>query len=391
MPHTPRRAGETRQQTVTNREKSARFVGFLAGFGTNDVGGATVARGVSRRRRSDKPCAMGYVTSLFARKMAAAVEAEVDARGLLEGAGLDPDAAWDPKVMLRDTVYYDMLERMAVQTDITGVPLRVGASMRCDDYGALGLAWKAAPTLMGSHSRVARYARLWTSVVEYELREDARGVLFLLHRSGVRRLGLRLSNEATLASAVSLARDVCPRPYAPLEVHLRHPAPKTLRHHEGFFGCPVHFGSDMDALVIAPEALALPNKLGDEGITQFLLSHLDAELREVGAEPTLEGLVKDAIARSLSEGLPKVADVARTLGMSARSFHRRLSEHGLSYQTLTEATRRELAEGLLRDEQYSLAEVAFLTGFSEQSAFTRAFKRWVGMTPASYRKDRAAV
>ena len=99
--------------------------------------------------------------------------------------------------------------------------------------------------------------------------------------------------------------------------------------------------------------------------------------------------VKVAIAQALSEGAPRVNDIATGLGLSARSLRRRLSEHGLSFQTLTEDTRRELAEGLLRDEQYSLAEVAFLTGFSEQSSFTRAFKRWLGTTPASYRKTRA--
>ncbi|MEL6205174.1 MAG: helix-turn-helix domain-containing protein, partial [Pseudomonadota bacterium] len=151
----------------------------------------------------------------------------------------------------------------------------------------------------------------------------------------------------------------------------------------------VRFGAELDALLISPEALAQPNKLGDEGITQFLLSHLDAELREIGSDRSLEAQAKDTIARALSEGLPRMADVARSLGMSARSFHRRLSDHGLSFQTLTDATRRELAEGLLRDDRYSLAEVAFLTGFSEQSSFTRAFKRWAGRTPASYRKDRA--
>ncbi len=83
-----------------------------------------------------------------------------------------------------------------------------------------------------------------------------------------------------------------------------------------------------------------------------------------------------------------MAEIARDLGLSARSFHRRLSEHGLSFQTLTEETRRDLAEGLLRDGRHSLAEIAFLTGFAEQSSFTRAFKRWVGMTPASYRNAR---
>lgn len=333
---------------------------------------------------------MGVITSLFARKMVAAAGPDIDAAEILTSVGLEPDGPWDPKVMLADTAYYDMLERMAEQTDVTALPIHVGASMRCDEYGALGLAWKAAPNLMGSFSRVERFARLWTSVVEYELRHTDRGVLFLLHRAGPRRLGLRLSNEATLASAVSLSRQVGPGAFTPIEVHFKHPAPEDLTHHTDYFGCPVLFNSDMDALLLSTAALAHPNRLGDEGITEFLLSHLEDELRKIAPEDTLETQTKNAIARSLSEGLPKMADVARGLGMSARSFHRRLSDHGLSFQTLTETTRRELAEGLLRDERYSLAEVAFLTGFSEQSSFTRAFKRWAGRTPATYRKERTS-
>ncbi|AXI48511.1 AraC family transcriptional regulator [Sulfitobacter sp. SK012] len=330
---------------------------------------------------------MGMITSLFARKMVDAAGPGIDNRALLGLAGLDYDAPWDPKVMIHDTVYYDVLEGINQQTDVTELPLRGGASMRCDDYGALGLAWKAAPTLMGSYSRVERYARLWTNVVEYELRQTDHGTLFILHRSGPRRLGMRLSNEANLASAVSLSRQVCPVPFAPDEVHFRHAPPATLQYHEAYFDCPVHFNSDFDALLVSSEALSQTNILGDEGITRFLLSHLDVELDKIGKSETLEGKTKDAIARSLSEGPPRMTNIARGLGMSARSFHRRLSEHGLSFQSLTVATRRELAEGLLRDARYSLAEVAFLTGFSEQSSFTRAFKRWVGYTPASFRKD----
>ena len=323
--------------------------------------------------------------------MVAAAGASVDAHALLTSVGLDPDGPWDPKLMLPATTYYALLERIAKQTDVTDLPLRGGASMRCDDYGALGLAWKAAPDLRGSFSRVERYARLWTSVVEYELRPDPRGTLFILHRAGPRRLGMRLSNEATLASAVSLARQVCPQPFSPLEVLIRHPAPKTQEAHEAWFGCPVRFDAGLDALLIAPEALAQPNMLGDEGISRYLISHLDAELSEIEGGGSLVGLAKDAIAQALSEGAPRMADIARGLGLSARSLHRRLSEHGMSFQTLTEETRRELAEGLLRDDRYSLAEIAFLTGFSEQSSFTRAFKRWAGQTPASYRKNRSGT
>jgi AraC-like DNA-binding protein len=330
---------------------------------------------------------MGYVTSLFARKIVAAAGPEVDAHALLCSVGLDPDGVWDPKVMLPDEIYYGLLERIAAEIDATDLPLRTGGSMRLDEYGALGLAFKAARTLGRSYARVERYARLWTSVVEYELRPATGGTLFILHRSGARRLGLRMSNEATLASAVSIARQVSPVPVAPLEVLIRHPAPGSILAHEDYFGCPVRFDAELDALLYSSETLAQPNILGDEGISRFLISHLDGEMSEIVEEAPLVARAKDAIAQALSEGAPKMSDIARGFGLSARSLHRRLSEHGMSFQTLTEETRRDLAEGLLRDERHSLAEIAFLTGFSEQSAFTRAFKRWVGVTPASYRKE----
>lgn len=97
---------------------------------------------------------MGVVTSLFARKIIAAAGPSVDQRDLLASVGLDPDSENDPKTMLVDTVYYDLIERIALMIDVTDLSVRTGASMRLDEYGALGLAWKAAPTLLGSYSRV---------------------------------------------------------------------------------------------------------------------------------------------------------------------------------------------------------------------------------------------
>ena len=332
---------------------------------------------------------MGYVTSLFARKVVAAAGGAVDGAALLRDAGLDPEGPWDPKAMLPDGTYYDLLERIATLIDVTDLPLRTGASMQLDEYGALGLAFKAATTLGGSYARVERYARLWTSVVEYELRSEPRGTLFILHRAGERRLGLRLSNEATLASSISLARQVSPVPVAPVQVFMRHGAPGSVVAHEAWFGCPVQFDAGMDAILFSRETLAQPNILGDEGISRYLASRLDAELAEMTEEVTLVSRAKDAIAQAMNEGSPRMVDIARAVGLSARSFHRRLSEHGVSFQILTEETRRDLAIGLLRDDRHSLAEIAFLTGFAEQSSFTRAFKRWVGQTPASYRKERA--
>lgn len=330
---------------------------------------------------------MGQVTSLFARKVVGVASDTLDAKAVLASVGLDIDGPWDPKHMLDEDDFYSMMELMSEQMDVTQLPLIVGEAMRPDEYGALGLAWKAAPDLLGSFSRVARYWRLWTSFTQYELEETDRGILFVEHREGPRRLGMRISIEADLASGVSLSRQVSSVPFAPIEVYFKHAPPSTLEFHEAYFGCPVHFGAEMDAMLLSHESLAEPNVLGDTGITQFLVSHLDQELAAIDDTPALPAQTKSEIARALSEGLPNMADIARQLGLSARSLHRRLADHGLSFQTLTEETRREIAIGMLQQERYALSEIAFLTGYSEQSAFNRAFKRWTGQTPANYRKS----
>ena len=264
-------------------------------------------------------------------------------------------------------------------------PLRVGASMRCDEYGALGLAWKSAPDLRGCYDRIERYARVMTSVSSYEVRDAEEGVYLHLHRDGERRLGLRLSNENTIASAVSISQQVSTGTFQPLAVYFKHSAPGSTEAHERHFGCPAHFGSGMDGLLVSHETIGRPNRLGDPSIAGFFDTHLEAELSKLGDEETLDQRVRIQVSRVLSEGVPKVSDIARRLGMSGRTLQRRLSDRGVSFQSLVDEARRQLAERLLRQTPYPLAEVAFLTGFSDQSAFQRAFKRWAGQTPRSFR------
>lgn len=330
---------------------------------------------------------MGFVTAIFARRMIQAAEDSVDGPALLRSIGLAPDEPLDVAEMIADDVYYDLLERIAAgMENAFELPLRVGPLMRPDDYGALGLAWKSAPTILGSLERVERYCRLWTDNLTYEIRDHDGGIDFIVHRPGERRLGMRLSNEATLASATSLVRQTSSPRFRPHAVLLKHPAPRSISAHERYFGCPVRFASDQDALSISNDVLARPNHLADDGISRFLISHLDAQIESLGTEVSLEALVEREISRSLSQGVPRMADVARRLAMSDRTLHRRLSERGFSFKSLVAATRRHVAENLLRESQYPVTEVAFLTGFSEQSAFNRAFKRWTGHTPTAFRR-----
>ncbi len=329
---------------------------------------------------------MGTVTSLFAHKVAEAADDSVDKAALLRSVGLERGAAIDPSVMLSAKDYYAFLERVA-QADPQGisVPLRTGASMRCDNYGAFGLAWKSATTLRGSYDRAERYARVLSSVSTYEVESTADGAYMHLHRSGERSLGMRLSNEATIASIAAISREVASEPFQPESVYFKHPAPTTTEHHEAYFGCPVHFAADRDALLVSADTLGLSNKLGDPGISRFFDSHLVSKVAALDDDPPLDRQVREYVATCLSEGVPTVSDVASHLHMSARTLQRRLADQGWAFQKLVDDARRQLATHLLQRTSFSLIEVAFMTGFSGQSSFTRAFKRWAGQTPRSFR------
>ena len=329
---------------------------------------------------------MGQITSLFVHKVIRQADDSLDKRVLLESVGVDP-APVDPKTMVADTDYYDFFERVA-QADPRGsdLPLRVGASMRSDDYGAFGLAWKSAPDLRGSWERAERYARVLTSVATYRVRETDEGVCMQLHRDGDRKkLGLGLSNEATIASIVAISQEVSTGKFQALSIYFKHDAPESTLTHERHFGCPVHFGADMDAVLVSYESLQAPNRLGDQSIAKFFDMHLSEELSKFDDNASLERRVRLQISKSLSQGVPTVSEIGGEFGMSARTLQRRLSDRGYTFQTLVDESRRELAERLLRETEYPLAEIAFLTGFSEQSAFNRAFRRWAGQTPRSYR------
>ncbi len=327
---------------------------------------------------------MGQITSLFAWKFIRQTRGGIDRAALLRSAGVDPDAPVDPKAMIPAEAYYGLLERLDQEDGAVDLPLRTGGSMRCDDYGAFGLAFKSAVDLRGSYARAERYARVLTSVSTYEVVLEGDEALMRHHREGTRR-GLRMSNEATLASVLTISGEVSTQPVQPLRVTFRHPAPARTDLHEAFFGCPVAFEAPHDALVFRRGDLAVPNKLGDATIARFFDTHLEGELAALADDAGLEQRVRIQVSSALSEGVPKISATAKRLGMSGRTLQRRLADRGVTYQSLVDEARRQLAEKLLRDTGYSLAEIAYLTGFSEQSAFTRAFKRWAGQTPRSYR------
>ncbi|MEM8633647.1 MAG: AraC family transcriptional regulator ligand-binding domain-containing protein [Pseudomonadota bacterium] len=329
---------------------------------------------------------MSQITSLYVYKVVGQASHGVETRDLVERLGLKADGPIDPARLISSEQYYQFFAALA-ERDPAGValPLRIGAAMRCDEYGAFGLAWKSAPDLRGSYVRSERYGRVLGSAETYSLEQSTDGRFFSLEKAGDGSPGMLLSNEASLSAVAQISQEVSTAPFAPEAVFFKHAPRGDVSVYASHFNCPVHFESGRDALLVSEECLAAPNKLGDQTIAKFFDRHLEQELADLADDNSLEKRVRLTVAQLLSEGVPTLSHIASKLAMSPRTLQRRLSDKGQSYQGLVDLARQELAQQLLRDTDYSLAEIAFLTGFAEQSGFTRAFKRWAGQTPRSYR------
>lgn len=331
---------------------------------------------------------MTQITSLYVYKVIGQASPGVETRDLLEKLGLDQDGPIDPSHLISSSDYYDFFAELA-ERDPDGLvlPLRIGASMRTEEYGAFGLAWKSAPDLRGSFLRSERYGRVLGSAETYALEETEEGLFFCLEKAGDGRPGMLLSNEASLSAVDAICREVSTADFNPLAICFKHAPRGDVAVYEKHFGCPVLFETGRDALQLRKADIEAPNRVGDETIAGFFDRHLEKELATAAPEGGLETKVRRAVANELSEGVPTLSGVASKLGIGSRTLQRRLSDRGISFQTVVDMARKDLARRLLRETSYSLAEIAFLTGFAEQSAFTRAFKRWAGQTPRSYRLE----
>lgn len=329
---------------------------------------------------------MGYIAGFFVERFLSEAPEGLSQDDLFRTIALSGQTAIKPDHMVRDTEFFDFLEQLAAYSDDgRSIAVRVGSQMRCNDYGAFGLAFKSAVTLLGSFKRVERFGKVVTSIANYSIDRRDLSAFMRVHEGEHKRLGLHMTNELAVAAATALSREVSEGAFVPTAVSFAHPRPSDVTEFERVFDCPVRFNAEHDGFEVAEQFLDAENRLGDEKTSEFFDLHLEKELGSLTDDTGLAQRVRIQVSSSLSEGVPLISDIASRLGMSGRSLQRRLSDRGYAYQDIVDEARRTLSERLLRTTEYSLAEVAFLAGYSEQSTFSKAFKRWNGQTPRSYR------
>lgn len=315
-----------------------------------------------------------------------------DPDALLSGAGFDGSLLDDPRAPLDLGDYCALMERAARETRNDNFGLDFGQQFQPEQLGLIGALALAAPTVGAAVEQLARYFPYHQQATETRL-VSTRDRLQLQYRiTDGSILDRRQDAELTLGMFTNVLRRAFGAHWAPEAIYFEHPSPAHSRAHCERFGSPVHFGQRVNAIVLRPAGLALPMPQAD------LTAMARARDELVGlsggwggpARLPLHERVRGEIRSMLCEGEPGIGQVADSLGMARWTLQRRLAAAGYTFAGLVADIRRVLALRYLAEQHLSVGDVAMLLGYSEISAFTRAFTRWFGVPPTATRPTPSA-
>ena len=312
----------------------------------------------------------------------------LDSRKLFHEAGLDYARLRDPLARFSYPAVRDLWQLATDVTKDSCFGLTVASFWHPTTLHALGYSWLASDNLGEAFTRLVRYTRIVNTAAGgvFCIEQDEDYYKLVTDPSKYRFHPIPAAADAGVAMILIMCRSAYGDSFQPLRVLFRHGAPQDRGRFESMIGAPVEFDQEnyelwMDpGVVTEPLATANPElvRINDQIVTDYLaqIDHKDIVNR-----------VRSRLIERLPQGQVGEEQIASGLHLSSRSLQRKLREQGVSFKQLLDSTRRELARQYVRNSQHSLIEIAFLLGFSEPGNFTRAFKRWYGVSPSQYRQD----
>lgn len=282
-------------------------------------------------------------------------------------------------------LWTSLLHKVEEAVNIPALGLAIGSRIAPRHVGVLGYLVLSCQNLGEALTRFSRYQRLVYDVNPFNVCIDDKG----MELSWGIEYGKPgpLADESSIAALFSFIRILTNQPLYPSYVSFVNPKPDNIKLYEDFFHCPVKFEDDATRVRFPFEYLGTPLLHSDPTLLDLLSQQAETLLLVLPKADAFEEKLQQVIVQCLHEGEPTLPAVSAHLALSTRTLQRRLQERGLVFQDILEHTRRELAVRYLEDKSLSLTDIALLLGYSEQSAFNRAFKRWYELPPKSYRKQ----
>jgi AraC-like DNA-binding protein len=306
---------------------------------------------------------------------------------ILRVLGLERSAFKNSEGFIASSMFARILEEAARATTDDCFGLHFGEHYNPKNVGPLAYVVLNSPTLAVAIENAERYLHIHNEAANMSFSIEGEQAYLRFALADLAIESTRQHHEYSMAVALNTLRNMAGSNWAPREVQFAHQAPPRTSEHLRVFGAPVLFNCATNALVIDRDFVERQVPAADQKLYRILKQHVERILNEMPRESDLLTAVRKAIAESMRDGEPKLARVIKKISMSQRTLQRQLKEHGVIFKTLMDDTRRRFALNYLRDRKHTLTEIAFLLGYSEVSAFNRAFKRWTGSTPLDYRRS----
>jgi AraC-like DNA-binding protein len=322
-----------------------------------------------------------------------AVSRGIDRGELASRAQIRTLAISEPDQRVTFASYMTLMESAIEMCGEPALALHFGEAVRLQDISILGLVGHCE-TAEQAREQANRFARLavddGNGVGSHAVEFVRDGDNVWLNFTG------RLYKEHRLFTESSLARAVCDgrafaamhrdKPWpAPKAVSFTHDEPGYRAEYDRIFRMPLHFGSDMNAILFGEEILSVHVAPPNEYVSRLVKQQAETLLKDLDNTSSTRAQVEKLLLPVLRTGEASVEVVARKLGVSRQTLFRKLREEGVTFERVLDELRQKLAVTYLRTEKMSVNETAYLLGFSDPAAFSRAFKRWTGSSPRTLR------
>lgn len=328
-------------------------------------------------------------TGIVAGFSAFLVQQGIDGGELVRRVGIDPAAFADPDGRLPLAQYARLVSLGQQMSGDSGLSLRFGAAVGMSDISILGLIMEASTNMGEAFEQMQRYGRLAMAhdpSLPSRFVLDRRGDrLFLVDQRPDPAAFPGLTEEA-FAQLTCGPRRFLDRPHV-LSVHVTHEAPSHAALYDEVFSCPIHFGDTFNGLELPLDIAGWPVAGERRYVFGVLCEKADQLLARAIPLATIRSRLEQAMRAELHLGEPSADTMATRLGFSRSTLFRRLRDEGTSFARVLDELRRDMAIDYLTSSRIPAAEVAYLVGFSEAAAFSRAFHRWMGQTPGRFRQQ----
>lgn len=311
----------------------------------------------------------------------------VDPDPLLPAAALAPHASHLGRYPAE--AYCDLLWQAAQRLDDPLLGLRLGQAIQPVHLGALGYVLMACENLGAALLRIQRYHRLLHDINPIQHRMEADAVV--LQWGVARGKPGALFDEAGVTGIVQFARILSGRTIAVQAVDFVNPPPADPQPYLAYFGGPVRWSQPVTRLVIPVDSLRTPLRQPDPILRSLMEEQMDAALSHLPETGDLVDISVRVIQQMARRQVPELAEVAAELGLTTRVYYRRLAARGWQFRQLREHALKEAATAYLADARLTLADITALLGYTEQSAFSRAFRRWTGLPPLAWRQQHGST